>query len=284
MEKPHHRGGGAHRRQRYVRRLEFTGRCAFADHGGNGMGDPLHVGDADLPALLHRDLDHLVQLGIADIAFAIHAVDRGHQFAQAGSRRSPLGRDGLGRLFDPAHQGARDALMDRLFRIEKTIDVRRAHPQFFGDIGNRRLLIADLTEQTLRHDENPFSCVGFDMFRDQRHVRAHFSLLYVLLFRGLRKPKCCLVFYFLLPRMIMPASAISPSSATKPNGWFATLSPSDAPMIPSGAVRNTRIRREKLCSWIIRSVSMTITISGNRTKIDALPLADSSNAPPGSIR
>ncbi len=51
--------------------------------------------------------------------------------------------------------------------------------------------------------------------------------------------------------------------------------------MPSGAVRNTRIRREKLCSWIISSVSITMTINGNRMKIEALPLADSSNAPPG---
>ena len=57
--------------------------------------------------------------------------------------------------------------------------------------------------------------------------------------------------------MIMPASAISPSSATKPNGWLAMFSPSEAPMMPSGAVRNTRISREKLCSWIISSVSIT---------------------------
>ena len=54
--------------------------------------------------------------------------------------------------------------------------------------------------------------------------------------------------------------------------------------MPSGAVRKTSNRREKLCSWIISSVSITITISGNSTKIEALPLADSSNAPPGSIR
>ena len=84
--------------------------------------------------------------------------------------------------------------------------------------------------------------------------------------------------------MIMPASAINPSSATKPNGWLATFSPNDAPMMPSGAVRNTSSSREKLCSWIISRVSITMTINGNRTKIDVLPLAASSNAPPASIR
>src|SRR3954469_3596904 len=85
-------------------------------------------------------------------------------------------------------------------------------------------------------------------------------------------------------RMIMPASAIRPNSATKPNGWLATLSASEAPMMPSGAVRNTSSNREKLCSCIINSVSMTMTIRGNSTKIEALPLADSSNAPPASMR
>ena len=75
-------------------------------------------------------------------------------------------------------------------------------------------------------------------------------------------------------RMIMPASAIRPSSATKPNGWLATLSPNEAPIMPSGAVRNTSSSREKLCNWIISSVSITITISGNSTKIEALPLAE----------
>jgi hypothetical protein len=54
--------------------------------------------------------------------------------------------------------------------------------------------------------------------------------------------------------------------------------------MPSGAVTKTRNRREKLCSWIISSVSFTMTITGKRMKIEALPLADSSNAPPGSIR
>ena len=50
--------------------------------------DRLHVRDADFPALLHRDLDHLVQLGIADIAFRVHAMDGGQQLAQAGGRRA----------------------------------------------------------------------------------------------------------------------------------------------------------------------------------------------------
>ena len=53
--------------------------------------------------------------------------------------------------------------------------------------------------------------------------------------------------------MIMPASAIRPSSATKPNGLPAISSAPVAPIRPSGAVTNTSARREKLCSWIISS-------------------------------
>ena len=72
-------------------------------------------------------------------------------------------------ILDPAHQGARDALVDRLFRIEKAIDVGRAHPQHLGDVGDGGLLVADFTEQTLRHHENTFSRIGLDMFGNQRH-------------------------------------------------------------------------------------------------------------------
>ena len=55
-------------------------------------------------------------------------------------------------------------------------------------------------------------------------------------------------------------------------------------MMPSGAVRKTRTSREMLCSWIISSVSMTPIITGNSTKIEALPFCNSSMAPPISIR
>ena len=48
--------------------------------------------------------------------------------------------------------------------------------------------------------------------------------------------------------MIMPASAIVPSIATKPNGTLKTRSAAATPIKPSGAVSSTSARREKLCS------------------------------------
>ena len=147
------------------------------DHQAEGRGDTLHMGDADVPVLLHRDLDHLMQLGITDIALGVHAVDGLHHLAKADRRRPGLPGDPLRLDLDLAHQRPRHALVDRLLRIEEAIDVGGAHPQFLGDVGNRRLLVADLPEQTLRHHENPFPCVSLDIFRNQRHLSSQCSII-----------------------------------------------------------------------------------------------------------
>ena len=42
--------------------------------------------------------------------------------------------------------------------------------------------------------------------------------------------------------------------------------------------------RAKLCSWIIRMVSVTTSMIGNILKIELLPFSLSSIAPPVSIR
>ena len=49
-------------------------------------------------------------------------------------------------------------------------------------------------------------------------------------------------------RMTIPASAIKPSSAVNPNGALKASRKPLAPMIPSGAVKNTRNSLEKLCN------------------------------------
>ena len=52
------------------------------------------------------------------------------------------------------------------------------------------------------------------------------------------------------------------------------------PISASGATANTRNRRWKLCSWIIRIVAMTNSISGTTATIGAWLLALSSTEPP----
>ncbi len=84
--------------------------------------------------------------------------------------------------------------------------------------------------------------------------------------------------------MSMPASAMRPSSATKPKGMPETLSASDAPIMPSGAEAKTRNSFAKLCTCAMMSVSITSTMMGATAAMEELPLADSSMAPPISMR
>ena len=85
-------------------------------------------------------------------------------------------------------------------------------------------------------------------------------------------------------RMIMPISAITPSSATKPNGRFSSSSAAATPGRPSGPVRNTSIAREKLCSCSISKVKMMNSITGTPAAIEPWPLLLSSTAPAISMR
>ena len=85
-------------------------------------------------------------------------------------------------------------------------------------------------------------------------------------------------------RMIMPASAMRPSSATKPNGRLETSKAAVAPISPSGAVTNTRASLEKLCSWTISSASIATAMTGNTATSAPFALTLSSIAPPVSMR
>ena len=84
--------------------------------------------------------------------------------------------------------------------------------------------------------------------------------------------------------MIMPISAITPSSATKPNGRSSSSSAPATPAMPSGPVRKTSIERLKLCSCSISSVNMMNSISGTPAAIEPWPLLLSSTAPATSMR
>src|SRR3981081_4754482 len=87
--------------------------------------------------------------------------------------------------------------------MEEGIDVRGVHAQHFRDVRDGSLLIADFAKQTLRDDKNPFSCVGFDLFGNQRHCRTQCSLLLnVQLFRSRSKRKCGLWLALMLRRKI----------------------------------------------------------------------------------
>ena len=84
-------------------------------------------------------------------------------------------------------------------------------------------------------------------------------------------------------RMIMPASAITPSIATKPNGMLNVASISATPIMPSGAVSSTSAIFFMSCSCSINSNSTAAIINGITAKIDACALLLDSSAPPTSM-
>ena len=85
-------------------------------------------------------------------------------------------------------------------------------------------------------------------------------------------------------RATMPNSARMPRMATKPSGRLKRRSVKTTPMMPMGTTLRTRARREKLCSWIIRKVTIRNSITGTTAITDACDWALSSTVPPTTIR
>ncbi len=84
--------------------------------------------------------------------------------------------------------------------------------------------------------------------------------------------------------MIMPARAMVPSIATKPNGWRNSSRNRVTPIRPSGAVRNTIAIREKLRNCTISRLNTTTMNSGTPAFTELWPFAASSTVPPTSSR
>ncbi len=84
--------------------------------------------------------------------------------------------------------------------------------------------------------------------------------------------------------MIMPASAIVPSNATKPNGTRKIARTSDTPIMPSGAVNRTSAIFFMFCNWIISRIRMAAIASGATAPIERWARMLDSVAPPTSMR
>ncbi len=87
-----------------------------------------------------------------------------------------------------------------------------------------------------------------------------------------------------LLRMMMPASAITPRMATKPNAAWNMSSAAAAPMMPSGPVASTIMVLPKCCSWIMSSTRIDHQHDGIFSLMEVWLLAASSTAPCSSMR
>jgi hypothetical protein len=124
----------------------------------------------DRPIFGYRGFDQIMQLAVEHILLAVGLSDRPDQVAYS-LRSGAAGRRNFFRLgLDLAKEVHADSLIDFRFRREETIDVGRRHVQFAGDIGNRRLLESDLSEQAFRDLDNQLMSVLFFGFSFSPHI------------------------------------------------------------------------------------------------------------------
>src|SRR3984893_9644188 len=141
-------------RERRVSWTELACRHATSDYLFKRPGHALVVLAHDRPVFGHGGFDQLVQLAVAHIQFGVCLFDGHDQVAHSlgggASRRGDFSRLG----FDLAQEVHADSRVDFGFRREEATDIRRRHAQLARDIGDRRLLEADLPEQALRCFDN----------------------------------------------------------------------------------------------------------------------------------
>jgi hypothetical protein len=124
----------------------------------------------DRPILAYRRVNQIVQLTIEHILFVVGLFDGPDQVAYS-LRSGAAGCRNFFRLgLDLAKEVHADSLIDFRFRREETIDVGRRHVQLACDIGNRRLLESDLSEQAFRDLDNQLMSVLFFGFSFSPHI------------------------------------------------------------------------------------------------------------------
>jgi hypothetical protein len=164
--------------KRRVSRTELACRHATSDYLFKHPGHAMVVLAHDRPVFGHGGFDQLVQLAVGHIQFGVCLFDGrdqvAHSFGGGASRRGDFFRLG----FDLAEDVHADSRVDFGFCREEAIDIGRGHVQLARDIGDRRLLEAELPEQALRYFDNlAMSILSLDsfsacMFRPPRRASA----------------------------------------------------------------------------------------------------------------
>jgi hypothetical protein len=157
-------------RERCVSRMKLACRHATRDYLFKYLGHALVVLAHDRPVFSYRGCDQFVQLAVGRIQFGLCLFDGSDQVAHSlgggASRRGDFFRLSL----DPAENVQADRFVDFGFRREEAIDISRRHVQLARDIGDHRLLEADLPEQALRYFDNLAMSILFLGFFFSLHV------------------------------------------------------------------------------------------------------------------
>src|ERR1700724_2485708 len=141
-------------RERRVSRMELACRHATSDYLFKYLGHAMVVLSHDRPVFGHGGFDQLVQLAVEHVLFVMCLFDGRDQVAHSlegsAARHGDFPRLG----FDFSEEVHAYSRVDFGFRPEEAIDIRRRHAQLARDIGDRRLLEAELPEEPLRYFDN----------------------------------------------------------------------------------------------------------------------------------
>lgn len=101
--------------------------------------------------LLRGGDDQLVHGPCLDQHHLVVVVNSGQELFELLDGRRVGACDGKGDFSNLVHNAPADGLVDRIPGGKESVDVRRAHAEFGGDVGHRRLVMADPAEVLLRH-------------------------------------------------------------------------------------------------------------------------------------
>src|ERR1700730_13584924 len=142
------------RRERRVSWMELACRHATGDYLFKHPDHAMIVLAHDRPVFGHSGFDQLVQLAVEHVLFVMCLFDGRDQIAHpmdgGAARRGDFSRLG----FDLAEEVHADSRVDFGFRPEEAIDIPRRHVKLACDIGDRRLMEAELPEVSLRYFDN----------------------------------------------------------------------------------------------------------------------------------
>ncbi len=105
----------------------------------------------DRPVLLHGGYDQVVHLPVVEQFRLVLMVNGGQEFLEfLRGRRAPA-CDRKGELGGTVQDPPADGFPDCIPRGEETVDVRPAHAELRGNVGNGRLVMTYTTEVLLRY-------------------------------------------------------------------------------------------------------------------------------------
>jgi hypothetical protein len=155
MEERHERGPDRSRSFRGIFDVELARFNALAYDRLEDRHHPLDMRLDARPVLLRGGDDQVVHGPCLDQHHLIVVVNSGHELVEFLHGRRVGACDGKSDVSNLVHNTPADGLVDRIPGGKETVDIRRAHAEFGGDVGHRRLVITHAAKLLFRRFQDP---------------------------------------------------------------------------------------------------------------------------------